>query len=605
VVNDNAIGQGDRRSLLFAVLACVAIVIVLYTAAHRFLGRETASGFDVFAHKANQFAVVVCLLPLFLFLRADDLGEASPFVSLGGGLIMGAIGAYVTYHLTGLGRWTAMARRSWGWVPWVFVTLGALVYAVALSYLQTVHHQALGTRDWDFGIYINTLWQSLGGNLLACSLTPGGTHASCHFDPILVLISPILLIHKSETTLTVFQSVWIASGTVPLFLLAKERLGHAAYGLALASVYLLHPAVHGQNMYDFHSIVLAGPVLMWCMYCLETERIKAYYAFLALLMLVREDTPGLAALMALYLIISGRLYRVALVTIFVAAVWGLFINLVVMADARSYAGRFRSIRLPDSGPVFSIVVTLFTNPGYVLKHALEQVRVLHLLKLLAPLMLLPLFSRRHYILFVWGAVMTFLGSWNGFYMLGTQYSVYWLPFMLAAVPTAVENIRRARLIEYLGIRSSAIGPALTVGMVLSAVAMSAMYGVFWSNSSFRPGYETFHRHTTAKIAARYETIAKVKAMVPDDASVLATRRVGQHFALRNEIWSFHKVQEDDQFPDYVIVWTRDLKRKRDKKIQIPKAKYYKESADYEKIVSENGIRVYKRKSYNPLKDLKE
>ncbi len=600
-ISNVELGNVERYNLLIWTAVCVFSVILFCGVMYRRSRRKSDIDLRNFMGKLNRYAVIICIVPIFLFVRTNDLGKEHPFISILASLGIGLIGAYFTYQIVKLKQWsffkTGMGseRGRSRWVPLVVVILLSLSYMAALTHLQMTHHHNLGTRNWDFGLYVNCLWHSLRGNFLGCSFIPEGTHITRHFDPILVLISPILLIYNKAETLIVFQAAWVASGAIPLYLLGKHKMGNPLFGIALSLVYLFHPAVHGPNMYDFHSIVLAFPVLLWCMYCLEAQRIKTYYGFLALLLLIREDTPALAAMMAIYLIISGRLYRVAAITILLAVAYGLLVNLVIMADAYSYTYYFKDMRLEGHSPASSIFISLLTTPGAVINHALEEVRILYILKLFAPIMMLPLFSKRHYILFVWGLSTTLFSSYGGFLSLGTQYSVYWLPFMLASVPFAIDNISKGRLVRAFDIDPGGIKAALVVGMVLCTLSMSSLYGVFWPNSSVRPGYVAFQRYDTPESAARYETIKKIQSMVPDDASVLATRRVGAHFSLRKDVWSFHRRQEEGQVPDCVIIWKVDLKRKKDKKIQIPKVKYYKRNDDYELVLDENGIKFYKRK----------
>ena len=53
-------------------------------------------------------------------------------------------------------------------------------------------------------------------------------------------------------TLLVLQSVWLATGVAPLYLLGKKRLGNPWFGVLLAATYVLYPALHGANLFDFH-----------------------------------------------------------------------------------------------------------------------------------------------------------------------------------------------------------------------------------------------------------------------------------------------------------------------------------------------------------------
>ena len=100
---------------------------------------------------------------------------------------------------------------------------------------------------------------------------------SAHFDPILLLLAPAYLIAPNAETLLIIQSVWLASGAIPLFLLASRVIRSSWVALVIAGAYLLHPALHGINMYEFHSLALVVPLLFWVVYLLERQRIVGYW----------------------------------------------------------------------------------------------------------------------------------------------------------------------------------------------------------------------------------------------------------------------------------------------------------------------------------------
>src|SRR5205814_1213162 len=127
------------------------------------------------------------------------------------------------------------------------------------------------------------------GKPLGCTLCLGGTHASGHFDPILVLLSPLYFLYPYSETLLVLQTLWLASSVVPLYLLALRATGNPRIGVALAATFVAYPALHGVSLFDFHSLALIIPLFLWLAYCFETERWKAYSAVVALLLFCRED----------------------------------------------------------------------------------------------------------------------------------------------------------------------------------------------------------------------------------------------------------------------------------------------------------------------------
>src|SRR5690606_8183600 len=120
------------------------------------------------------------------------------------------------------------------------------------------------------------------------SFIKGGTHASAHFDPILIALSPVMWIHRGAETAIVLQTLWLASGAIPAFLLGA-RVVSRGFGLALALSYLAHPALHGINLFDFHSMSLSIPPFLWAAVALEQRRWRGYGVAVSVLLLCRED----------------------------------------------------------------------------------------------------------------------------------------------------------------------------------------------------------------------------------------------------------------------------------------------------------------------------
>src|SRR5262249_31404134 len=149
--------------------------------------------------------------------------------------------------------------------------------------------KALRAHTIDLGLYDNILWHTAHGDLLGSSFLKGGHHNSAHFDPLLVAIAPIYALRPRSDTLLVLQVVWEASTLVPLYLLARSKLGNPAYAVGFAAMYALHPAVHGATLYEFHSLTLVCPLLVWLVYFLERGWYRAYALMLVPALLCRED----------------------------------------------------------------------------------------------------------------------------------------------------------------------------------------------------------------------------------------------------------------------------------------------------------------------------
>src|SRR6185369_6347467 len=130
------------------------------------------------------------------------------------------------------------------------------------SYISLVNHHALNTRTIDLGYYDNIFYQSSHGHPLACSFIKAGYHGSAHFDPLLVVLSPLYLLYPRAETILVLQAVWLGSGVVPVYLLARDKTESRVAGLVVAAMYAAYPALHGANMYEFHSLTLLSPLVL-------------------------------------------------------------------------------------------------------------------------------------------------------------------------------------------------------------------------------------------------------------------------------------------------------------------------------------------------------
>src|SRR5262249_60600206 len=57
------------------------------------------------------------------------------------------------------------------------------------------------------------------------ALPISGYHGSAHFDPILVVLSPLYLLYPRAEMILVLQCLWVGGGVVPAYLIAQDKLG--------------------------------------------------------------------------------------------------------------------------------------------------------------------------------------------------------------------------------------------------------------------------------------------------------------------------------------------------------------------------------------------
>ncbi len=163
------------------------------------------------------------------------------------------------------------------------------------------------------------------------------------------------------------------------------KLAHRGKALLLAAVWAIYPALHGANMYEFHSLALISPLVVWLLYAYETGRDRLYWFTFAVLLLCREDVPLLMCFVGLYAILDRRgvsKARLGWVTIAMSLVYFVIVKLFFMTspgiimsgkDAYSYAYYYEEL-IPNRSGLGGLLVSLLTNPIFVLKLLTEEPR---------------------------------------------------------------------------------------------------------------------------------------------------------------------------------------------------------------------------------------
>ena len=586
--------------LMYAAISSIAFICVSIAAYLLLLRKRGVRPADFF-RSVNRFGAILVIPLIYFFVQPTPGNGDAPFFTMMLCTGAGIVAAWSAYAIPRLGVLFVAREQLRQWAPLIVVVGLATAWAVVVARMGLRHHANLGTAGWDFGLYINSIWQSLHGHPLACSLVAERTHASRHFDPILILISPILLIRPGAEAqiLMSFQVAWIASGVVPLYLLTVRQTRNGWFGVVLSAVYLLHPAFHGSAVYDFHSLVLAGPLMLWCIHLLESGATVRFFIALFLLIITREDMSAIALLIGIYALMRRKPALVTLGTLALPLTYGAIVYFTIFAKAISYSQYFNHVDSADRSVASNILLTGVTNPMYLLKYLLSEPKIVYLLQLVVPLLFLPIFARRYWVLYLFGLLMTLAGSKSRLFSLSMQYVTWWVPFMIAALPTAIEEISNGRIAGALKLDAAKLRGALLVGVLFSAFTMSVAYGIFWPNPSFRAGYTKLIRTPDEKQMASGQTVLRIEQMLPPEASVLASEHLVSHFSARKQIWTTENTGYGFEDPDYGVVWNQDLRYQHGRKSKMKRRqrflKMLRDTRKYERILSENGISLYKRK----------
>jgi uncharacterized membrane protein len=445
--------------------------------------------------------------------------------------------------------------------PWVIVGGLFAAYAVWFSRLAINNHHALHTRLLDLAIYDNIFYHSSHGNFLGSNFIPTGNHANAHFDAILVLLSPLYYIYPRAELILVLQAIWCGAGVVPAYLLGRDHLRSAWAGVTLAAAWALYPALHGANLYEFHSLTLLAMPMLWLLYLITTGRLRAFFVLLPFVLLIREDASLLVCFVAFAAILTRdpRLVRAGWITIGVAALYFILVKTFIMGGADPLGGKYGfgwyyKDMSPGGKGLGDILLSLFTNPTFAIDFALREAKLIYLLQLLMPLAFLPLFGKPWRFAAIFGLFYILLASRGPVYSIHFQYSVVLFPVLFALTPIALRRLRDSDLAERIGLAPAQLVTVLLACVLASSLLMSWKFGGAVPNTSFRGGWAKIPHSLTVEQEQRYQEFRKFIEQIPADASVTVSSKIGPHVSNRAEIWSYR----DKKQSEYLMLDTREL-----------------------------------------------
>lgn len=515
----------------------------------------------------NLKLLPLAFVPALSALAIGELENEFPLLTLT--LCMAiAIGTGIWFY-TSFAHSTFVGQRRWSQLesrrlPEILVAVLMTVYAAGASTLAIYEHWAFQTHSYDLGIYDNTFWNTANGDWLRCTFTRGDTHISAHFDPIIILLSPLYMINPRAETLLVLQSVWLSLGSIPLFLHARRVLCNPWLACLCVLMYLAAPALHGVNLFDFHSLALMTPFAMWMIYALDAGKFVSYWVALGLMLLVREDMPLVACVIAAYALLMGR-PRMAVGTIVAAVAYLLLIKQIthlVLPDGKgknSYYYYYGELIRDDKLGALGLILSAVSDPIAALAVLFKPDKLLYFLKVLLPVLGLPLLAGRKFLLYSYGFAFIGLASRKYVYTVHFQYSILLIPFLYMGLPDGLQRLMNSRFLRSLATRDH-LQRSILAAACVATLAIGSKYGALMPNESFRGGWNPLVRKHDAKQARDYARFVEAAQTIPEDAAVCTLTTYAPHLSNRRTVRRFPACDKSD----YILTPNRLNKKDKDR-----------------------------------------
>ena len=176
------------------------------------------------------------------------------------------------------------------------VWLLILLYIGLFSWQSVARHQAFATNAYDLGNVNQAFWNTVHGRPLHFTNWRGveldlanDSRLAMHVEPIYFVLAPIYWLWQQPETILILQTIILALGALPVFWLARDRLRSHLAGVAFAAVYLLFPGLEAANMWEFHAVALAAPLLLFAFYFGQKGRWGLLWLFAILAMATKEE----------------------------------------------------------------------------------------------------------------------------------------------------------------------------------------------------------------------------------------------------------------------------------------------------------------------------
>jgi len=423
--------------------------------------------------------------------------------------------------------------------PYVVAGL-ALTYFILYSVLSVLRHVTYHSFGPDLGIFDQVFWNTTQGRLFesTMSLVQPQPHSylADHFSPIYLLLVPFYALIPRPQTLLVIQTLFLALGVWPLYLLARLKLAPGFHRLVWALVYFLFLPVAFINLFDFHELALVVLPLGFAIYFLEKGRPGLFLLSLVSTFLVKEELPLVGVGFGAYILLAKRDWKLGLgVLAGSLAVFLAVVRVIIPAFgggsyayfARRFAFRYAELgRTPQE-----IIATTFTHPSRLLQIIVQPQKLKFVVGIFGPVLGLTAISGWAAILVLPTLGILLLSNYAPQYAFSSHYSA---PLIALVIGTSILGLARLR---------PSLQRPVAAAVLASSLAFSLAFGDLPFSRHFDP--RMFQQEP------RYAAFVHNLDRIPPGASVAAENNLTPHLSHRRYIYNLE--YEGPQNAEYLAL----------------------------------------------------
>ena len=426
----------------------------------------------------------------------------------------------------------------------LIITVSILIYTVSFSWFTLSKHNTFTTYAWDLGIFDQGFWTTVNLDKIfyyTCELhlSESGSFFGIHFSPILFTIIPIYYLFQGAGTLLVIQSLIIGLSAVPVYNTA-QLFHDKQSSCLLACLYLLNPALHGINCYDFHVQAFLPLTLGYVIFYTLSKKWTMMAIAVNLALAVQEQVFYLMAAYLLFLLVilmkestketSRKKARILLTLLLSITVWKIISANIIHhfnpnIPSHLKAGQHYAVLGVDDP--LKIPLYVLTHPGKALE-ALNYEwysKIGYLLSLFTPYLIAASQYPLHLIPTIPWFAISLLSNYPPYYRIGFQYSAYTIPFIYTGFIAGTSKITETRDQVY----QRKLFKAITILAIITSLGLSPISPLTWG-LHLSPAYEKPVETT------RTQRLNQIIDIVPRNASILTQDNLFPHFSNRENAY---------------------------------------------------------------------
>lgn len=451
------------------------------------------------------------------------------------------------------------------YILWMLI----LTYFAFFSWYSLLRHYAFQTGAGDLGFFAQAFWTTSHGRPLYISLWSdlGTSTLAHHVQLFLFAMLPLYAICQTPETLLVLQAFFLALGALPIYWICKKRF-KPYVGLAFAALYLMYPALHGINRFDFHFAAIAVPFFLFAFHYIEEKRYSLATLFSVFAILCREDAALITGMLALYALwrernevmslkLKSRVLLFSLPLFVLSAVWFL-VSIQIIVPYFNTGGVYI-----HTGKFFPSLLRL-ELPLEQLLFQIED-KYMYALLLFAPLQFLPFLSPSTLAISLPAWAIVFFSTYPPAYQLGYQYPWILIPFVFVS---AIYGLKQLSLTEQNLKRVLAL--LIVFGLVFMTFISPTPLGIF----------DDYNR--MPEVTSHHLAINDVIDLIPSTASLYTQNDIFPHVCNRFDVFGI------DGNVEYVLVDTST------KWFELPQNEIEEVKRDYGLLATVDDIYLFQK-----------